>query len=124
MLQFDVSSSPLAPRQDAKEHQHPNTSRFGSPSHDKRLTAITSVIGTFMPLFYAIAGWLAKPGDVISLRLPFAFLRVDECFYEKVIKVKGPTWRPSLFFSPTSRQAPKWRGELSRAPVFGVHLDP
>jgi hypothetical protein len=27
-----------------------------------------------------------------------AALMDDECFYEKVIKIKGPTWRPSLFF--------------------------
>jgi hypothetical protein len=44
-------------------------------------------------------------------------------FYEKVIKVKADV-APPYFFSPTLRQAPEWRGELSRAPFFGVHLDP
>jgi hypothetical protein len=36
-----------------------------------------------------------------------------------------PTWRPSLFFFfRHRRRCVRWRGELSRAPFFGVHLDP
>jgi hypothetical protein len=33
-----------------------------------------------MPLFYAIAGWLAKPGVLTTLRLLFAKIRVSECY--------------------------------------------
>src|SRR5215831_14759423 len=43
-------------------------------------------------------------------------------FYEKVIKVK-PTWRLSLFFSSDIVVDSDGRGELSRAPFSGVHLD-
>jgi len=43
-------------------------------------------------------------------------------FYEKVIKVKADVAAFLIFF-PTSREL-RWCGELSRAPFFGVHLDP
>jgi len=45
-------------------------------------------------------------------------------FYEKVIKVKADVAALHIF-SPTINDATSgWRGELSRAPFVGVHLDP
>jgi len=40
---------------------------------------------------------LTKPGDSTSVRFFFAFLRVNECFYEKVIKVKADVAALNLF---------------------------
>src|SRR5262252_1528871 len=45
-------------------------------------------------------------------------------FYEKVIKVKADVAALHIFFLPHRRCCVRWRGELSRAPLLGVHLDP
>src|SRR5215831_20121642 len=45
-------------------------------------------------------------------------------FYEKVIKVKADVAALHIFFWRHRRGCVRWRGELSRAPFFGVHLDP
>jgi hypothetical protein len=45
-------------------------------------------------------------------------------FYEKVIKVKADVAALHIFFCDIDDAASGWRGELSRAPFFGVHLDP
>ena len=45
-------------------------------------------------------------------------------FYEKVIKSQGRRGGPPCFFLRHRRCCVRWRGELSRAPFFGVHLDP
>jgi hypothetical protein len=45
-------------------------------------------------------------------------------FYEKVIKVKADVAALHIFFSDIDASASAWRGELSRAPLLGVHLDP
>jgi len=50
-------------------------------------------------------------------------LRDSERFYEKVIKVKADV-AALLFCFRHRRRCVRWRGELSRAPLFGVHLDP
>jgi hypothetical protein len=45
-------------------------------------------------------------------------------FYEKVIKVKADVAALHIFFLRHQRCCVGWRGELSRAPFLGVHLDP
>jgi len=45
-------------------------------------------------------------------------------FYEKVIKVKADVAALHIVFLRHRRRCVRWRGELSRAPFFGVHLDP
>jgi hypothetical protein len=45
-------------------------------------------------------------------------------FYEKVIKVKADVAALHIFFLRHQRCGVGWRGELSRAPFLGVHLDP
>ena len=45
-------------------------------------------------------------------------------FYEKVIKVKADVAALHIFFLRHRRCCIRWRGELSRAPFAGVHLDP
>ena len=45
-------------------------------------------------------------------------------FYEKVIKVKADVAALHIVFSDIDDSASRGRGELSRAPSFGVHLDP
>ena len=45
-------------------------------------------------------------------------------FYEKVIKVKADVAALHIVFLRHQRCCVRWRGELSRAPSLGVHLDP
>jgi len=45
-------------------------------------------------------------------------------FYEKVIKVKADVAALHIVFLRHRRRYVRWRGELSRAPSLGVHLDP
>src|SRR3974390_222456 len=45
-------------------------------------------------------------------------------FYEKVIRVKADVAALHIFFLRHRRRCVRWRGELSRAPSFGVPLDP
>jgi hypothetical protein len=45
-------------------------------------------------------------------------------FYEKVIKVKADVAALHIFCLRHQRCCVGWRGELSRAPFLGVHLDP
>ena len=62
---------------------------------------------------------LSLKGELGTVAVVISPLR----FYEKVMEVKADV-AALHFFLRDQRSCDRWRGDRSRAPFFGVHLDP